>query len=64
MISTAPRAQGLRGTGRSPIKHAEDPRQPGTALCGAKLGGTPASAGGDRCVVCSDLTRRTFFGRS
>jgi hypothetical protein len=63
MITTAPRAQGLRGARRPPIKHAEDPGQPGTALCGAKLGGRPAGAGGDRCVVCRDLTRRSFVGR-
>jgi hypothetical protein len=63
MISTAPRAQGLRGGGPPPIKHAEDPAHPGMALCGAKLGQRPASAGGDRCVVCADLARRTFVGR-
>jgi hypothetical protein len=63
MISTATRAQGLRGARRPPIKHAEDPAQLGTALCGTKLTGRPAGAGGERCVVCSDLTRRTYFGR-
>jgi hypothetical protein len=63
MISIAPRAQGLRGASRPPIKHAEHPAHPGTALCGAKLGHMPASAGGDRCVVCADLVRRTFVGR-
>ncbi|HEX6714946.1 MAG TPA: hypothetical protein VF066_16265 [Thermoleophilaceae bacterium] len=63
MISTASRAQGLRGASRPPIKHAEDPAQPGTALCGAKLGRMPSSARGDRCVVCADLARRTFVGR-
>jgi hypothetical protein len=63
MISTVTRAQGLRGARRPPIKHAEDPMHPGTALCGAKLGRVPAGAGGDRCVVCRDLTRRSFFGR-
>jgi hypothetical protein len=63
MISTAPRAQGRRGARRPPIKHAEDPAHPGTALCGTKLAGKPAGAGGERCVVCSDLVRRTYFGR-
>jgi len=33
------------------------------ALCGIKLGGKPTSAHGDRCVVCRDLTRRSFVGR-
>jgi hypothetical protein len=63
MISTDPRARAVRGASRPPIKHAEDPAHPGTALCGAKLGRTPASARGDRCVVCADLARRTFVGR-
>jgi hypothetical protein len=63
MIDTVTRAQGLHGARRPPIKHAEDPAHPGTALCGAKLGGKPASAGGEHCVVCRDLTRRTFVGR-
>jgi hypothetical protein len=63
MISTAPRAQGLRAASRAPVKHAEDPSHRGTTLCGAKLAGRPASAGGDRCVVRADLARRTFVGR-
>jgi hypothetical protein len=63
MIAPATRVQGSRDTGRPPIAHAEDPTHPGTALCGAKLRGKPTSAGGDRCVVCRDLTRRSFVGR-
>jgi hypothetical protein len=45
------------------IAHAEDPTQPGVALCGRKLSGKPTSASAERCVVCLDLTRRTFVGR-
>lgn len=45
------------------IAHAEDPTQPGRALCGRKLSGTPTSAAAERCVVCLDLTRRSFVGR-
>jgi hypothetical protein len=45
------------------IAHAEDPTQPGRALCGRKLSGKPTSASSERCVVCLDLTRRTFVGR-
>jgi hypothetical protein len=45
------------------IAHAEDPTQPGFALCGRKLSGQPTSAAAERCVVCLDLTRRTFVGR-
>jgi hypothetical protein len=63
MIAPAPRAQGSRGTSRPPIAHAEDPHQPGFALCGAKLRRNPTSAHGDRCVVCRDLSRRSFIGR-
>jgi hypothetical protein len=63
MIAPATRVQGSRDTSRPPISHAENPMQPGTALCGAKLRGKPTSAHGDRCVVCRDLTRRTFVGR-
>jgi hypothetical protein len=33
------------------------------ALCGTKLTGKPSSASGERCVVCRDLARRSFFGR-
>ena len=57
------RAQGSRASSRPPIAHAEDPAHPGTALCGAKLRHSPTSAGSERCVVCRDLTRRTFFRR-
>jgi hypothetical protein len=63
MIATETRAQGSRDASRPPIAHAEDPTQPGVALCGAKLRGKPASPGGDRCVVCRDLVRRTFVHR-
>jgi hypothetical protein len=63
MIATQTRAQGSRGSARPPIAHAESPAHPGVALCGAKLAGKPTSAGRERCVVCRDLTRRTFFGR-
>ena len=63
MIATQTRLQGSRGSARPPIAHAEHPAHPGVALCGAKLRRTPTSAGGERCVVCRDLTRRTFFGR-
>jgi hypothetical protein len=45
------------------IAHAEDPAQPGIALCGRKLSGNPTSAAAQRCVVCLDLARRTFVGR-
>jgi hypothetical protein len=63
MIAPATRVQGRRGTSRPPIAHAEDPAHLGVALCGAKLRGRPTSAHGDRCVVCRDLTRRSFVGR-
>ena len=63
MNATQTRVQGSRASSRPPIAHAEDPAHPGVALCGAKLRGTPTSAGGERCIVCRDLTRQTFFGR-
>jgi hypothetical protein len=63
MIAPATRVQGSRDTSRPPISHAEDPAHPGVALCGAKLRGKPTSAHGDRCIVCRDLTRRSFVGR-
>jgi hypothetical protein len=61
----AVRTDVVRGGGgrRPPIKHAEDPRFPGKALCGARLGRSPSSASGDRCAVCRDLARRNFVGR-
>jgi hypothetical protein len=45
------------------MAHAEDPTHPGHALCGRKLSGQPTSASAERCVVCLDLTRRSFVGR-
>jgi hypothetical protein len=63
MIANATRVQGSRDTSRPPIAHAEDPAHPGFALCGAKLRRRPTSAHGDRCVVCRDLTRRSFVDR-
>jgi len=48
---------------RHPLTHAENPAQPGTALCGVKLTGRPPSSGADRCVVCLDMARRPFTGR-
>ena len=49
--------------GRARIAHAENPRQPGVALCGAKLGGSLVSAATHRCIVCLELARPTFVGR-
>jgi hypothetical protein len=63
MIATATRAQGSGAGRRPPIAHAEDPTHPGIALCGTKLRGKPTSPGSERCVVCRELTRRTFVGR-
>jgi hypothetical protein len=63
MIAPATRVQGSRGTAPPRIAHAEDPAHPGVALCGAKLRRRPTSAQADRCVVCRDLTRRSFVGR-
>jgi hypothetical protein len=63
MNATETCAQGSCEARQPPIAHAEDPAHPGTALCGAKLGGKPTSARGDHCVVCRDLARRTFVGR-
>ena len=57
------RAQPARTGAPHRIAHAEDPTQPGRALCGRKLNGKPTSASAERCVVCLDLTRRTFVGR-
>ena len=54
---TTRRARGAR------IAHAEDPRRPGVALCGAKLGGSLVSATAHRCIVCLELARPTFVGR-
>jgi hypothetical protein len=60
---TITRVERVGGTRRFRIKHAEDPAHPGMALCGTKLGGKPTSGSGERCVVCLDLARRSFFGR-
>jgi hypothetical protein len=57
------RAQPARTGAPHRIAHAEDPTQQGRALCGRKLNGKPTSASAERCVVCLDLTRRTFVGR-
>jgi hypothetical protein len=46
-----------------PVKHAENPDQPGYALCGTRLRATPASSTGDRCAVCRDLARKTWVAR-
>lgn len=63
MTQTSSRVQTTRTDVPHRIAHAEDPAQPGRALCGRKLNGKPTSASGERCVVCLDLTRRTFVGR-
>lgn len=63
MTQTITRAQPARTGAPHRIAHAEDPTQPGRALCGRKLNGKPTSASAERCVVCIDLTRRTFVGR-
>jgi hypothetical protein len=54
--------QTTSGAGRGRIAHAEDPRRPGVALCGARLSEIPVGATTHRCLVCLDLAR-TFFGR-
>ena len=64
MTGTQVSEQPVRGGTRRPrIKHADNPDAPGTALCGAKLSATPASAAGERCIVCRDLARRSYFIR-
>ena len=63
MTQTITRVQPARTDVPHRIAHAEDPTQPGRALCGRKLSGKPTSASAERCVVCLDLTRRTFVGR-
>jgi hypothetical protein len=63
VTQTFTRAQPARTGAPHRIAHAEDPMQPGRALCGRKLNGKPTSASAERCVVCLDLTRRTFVGR-
>jgi hypothetical protein len=63
VTQTFTRAQPARTGAPHRIAHAEDPTQPGRALCGRKLNGKPTSASAERCVVCLDLTRRTFVGR-
>ena len=60
---TITRIEGIGGARRFRIAHAEDPAHPGTALCGTKLNGQPTSASAERCVVCQELARRSFFGR-
>ena len=62
---TQPRSvvETARGGGRGRIAHAEDPRRPGAALCGAKLGQISVTATAHRCLVCLDLARPTFVGR-
>ena len=57
VVESAHSGQGFR------IAHAEDPAHPGVALCGCKLTGRPTSPSAERCVVCVDLTRRSFYGR-
>jgi hypothetical protein len=51
-------AVSIPSQGRMRLVHAEDPRRPGVALCGARLrrGASPA-ASGQRCAVCLDLTQ-------
>jgi hypothetical protein len=63
VTQTITRAESARTGAPHRIAHAEDPTQPGRALCGRKLSGKPTSASAERCVVCIDLTRRTFVGR-
>ena len=63
MLETATVSEIARGVHRARIAHAEDPAQPGMAMCGTKLGVMPTSASSELCVVCLDLIRRTFVGR-
>jgi hypothetical protein len=63
VTQTIAREQSARTDVPYRIAHAEDPTHPGRALCGRKLSGKPTSASAERCVVCLDLTRRTFVGR-
>jgi hypothetical protein len=63
VTQTLPAVEPARGDHHYRIAHAEDPAQPGFALCGCKLSGKPTSASSERCVVCLDLTRRSFVGR-
>ena len=63
MTHTTARAERARTEPPHRIAHAEDPAQPGIALCGCRLSGKPTSAAAERCVVCLDLARRTFVGR-
>jgi hypothetical protein len=63
VLETATITETARGVHHSRIAHAEDPTQPGTAMCGTKLGGKPTSPSSELCVVCLDLIRRNFVGR-
>jgi hypothetical protein len=63
VLETATISETSRGVHNARIAHAEDPAQPGTAMCGTKLGMKPTSASSELCVVCLDLIRRTFVGR-
>jgi hypothetical protein len=63
VTETLPVVEPARSDHSFRVAHAEDPTQPGFALCGRKLGGKPTSAAAERCVVCLDLTRRSFVGR-
>jgi hypothetical protein len=63
VIQPATITETVRGVHPARIAHAEDPAQPGTAMCGTKLGHRPTSAASELCVVCLDLIRRSFVGR-
>lgn len=53
----------VSGPGNPRTKHAEDPNRPGHALCGARLRASSSSPAGDRCIVCRNLTGRSFVDR-
>jgi hypothetical protein len=49
---------------RARLIHAEDPDRLGYSLCRLRLSTTSRSYGtAEKCVVCLDLTRRTFVDR-
>lgn len=49
---------------RAQLAHLQNPEKPERALCGMPLNlRRPVSADSARCVVCSDLSRRSFTDR-
>jgi hypothetical protein len=61
--SAVPTAEPTR-TGRPRLKHAAVPgSDPPRAICGARIGHSPAGPAGEKCVVCLDLVQRGFVGR-